>query len=413
MIRISPSLRLSVGLAFFTASVLLLGDFLGLVPNRNEAMLDARKKVCESLAVQLSLAATRSEHALVRDTVEAFLDRSSDVLSAAMRTVDGVIIVQAGHHSKHWTHVSNTASTPTQVKVPVFQGDRRWGSVEVSFAPHGPQGLWGMLKDSVYGLAIFVAVSGFVGYLFILRRALRELDPASAIPERVKVAFDTLAEGVLILDEKEQIVLANRAFAEKIDRPVSLLIGQKAAELNWSSPEGKLQTQGLPWIKAWKQGHTQMGIPLSLKLRDEETRVFSVNGSPIFDNQGLKRGVLATFDDITEIERKNTELRETVTKLRDSECEVRLKAEELHRLASWDPLTGCFNRRSFFDAFESLFLEAKRDRLELSCIMTDIDHFKLVNDTHGHAVGDEAIKFMAETLSSTSRSHDIVGRYGG
>ncbi|MGH8653384.1 MAG: diguanylate cyclase domain-containing protein, partial [Gammaproteobacteria bacterium] len=41
------------------------------------------------------------------------------------------------------------------------------------------------------------------------------------------------------------------------------------------------------------------------------------------------------------------------------------------------------------------------------------DHFKLVNDTHGHAVGDEAIKFMAETLSSTSRSHDIVGRYGG
>jgi len=58
-------------------------------------------------------------------------------------------------------------------------------------------------------------------------------------------------------------VLANRAFAETIGRPVSLLIGHKAAELNWGSPEGNLQTQGLPWIKAWKQGHTQMGIPLS------------------------------------------------------------------------------------------------------------------------------------------------------
>lgn len=76
-------------------------------------------------------------------------------------------------------------------------------------------------------------------------------------------------------------------------------------------------------------------------------------------------------------------------------------------------MTGCFNRRSFFDAFESLLLEAKRDKLELSCIMTDIDHFKSINDTHGHAVGDEAIKFMVETLRSTSRSHDIVGRYGG
>lgn len=413
MIRISPSLRLSVGLAFFTASVLLLGDSLGLVPNRNEAMLDARKKVCESLAVQLSLAATRSEYALVRDTVKAFVERNSDVLSAAMRTADGVIIVQAGHHSKHWTHVTDTSSTPTHVKVPVFQADKRWGSVEVSFAPHGPQGLWGMLKDSVYGLALFVAVSGFVGYIFILRRALRELDPASVIPERVKVAFDTLTEGVLILDEKEQIVLANRAFAEKIGRPVSSLIGHKAAEFNWSSPEGKLQTQELPWIKALKQGHTQTGIPLSLKLRDKETRIFSVNGSPILDNQGLKRGVLATFDDITELERKNTELSETVTKLRDSECEVRLRVEELHRLATRDPLTGCFNRRSFFDAFESLLLEAKRDKLELSCIMADIDHFKSINDTHGHAVGDEAIKFMVEILRSTSRSHDIVGRYGG
>ncbi|MGH8613792.1 MAG: bifunctional diguanylate cyclase/phosphodiesterase, partial [Gammaproteobacteria bacterium] len=125
------------------------------------------------------------------------------------------------------------------------------------------------------------------------------------------------------------------------------------------------------------------------------------------------RGVIATFDDITELERKNTELSETVTKLRDSECEVRLRVEELHRLATRDPLTGCFNRRSFFDAFESLFLEAKRDKLELSCIMTDIDHFKSVNDTHGHAVGDEAIKFLAELLRSTSRSQDIVGRYGG
>ncbi|MGH9893009.1 MAG: hypothetical protein ACREA0_13665, partial [bacterium] len=135
----------------WTASVLLLGDFLGLVPNLSEAMLDARKKVCESLAVQLSLAATRSEYALVRDTVKAFVERNSDVLSAAMRTVDGVIVVQAGHHSKHWAQVSDTASTQTHVKVPVFQADKRWGSVEVSFAPHGPQGLWGMLKDSVYG----------------------------------------------------------------------------------------------------------------------------------------------------------------------------------------------------------------------------------------------------------------------
>lgn len=406
MIRISPSLRISTTLALFTVSLLLVSDLLGLVPNRADTKLDARKKVCELLAVQLSMAATRSEYALVRETVRAFVERDPDVVSAAIRTADGTIMAQAGDPSWRWTDVW---LPPTWIKVPVFQGNRHWGNVAVSFIPHGASTLFGMLKDSVYGLAIFVAVTGFLGYLFVVRRALRELDPAAVIPERVKAAFDTLTEGVLVLDEKAQIVLANGAFAGKTGCSSSWLIGRKLSELDWIGPKDR----DLPWIEAPNGDRIQTGVPLRLKVQDGDLRSFSVNASLILDDQKLKRGTLVTFDDITELERKNTELHQTVAKLRDSENEVRQKAEQLHRLATRDPLTGCFNRRSFFDAFESLFQDAKRERLALSCIMTDVDHFKAINDNHGHAVGDEAIKFVAELLGSKSRSNDIVGRYGG
>ena len=57
----------------------------------------------------------------------------------------------------------------------------------------------------------FIGFAGLAGYYFILKRSLRELDPSRAIPERVKAAFDTLAEGVLILDEQEFVLLANDA----------------------------------------------------------------------------------------------------------------------------------------------------------------------------------------------------------
>ena len=78
-----------------------------------------------------------------------------------------------------------------------------------------------------------------------------------------------------------------------------------------------------------------------------------------------------------------------------------------------DPLTGCLNRRAFNEKFDTLFNQARREGNELSCIMTDLDHFKAVNDTYGHGVGNEVIKLLAEILHANTRKDDLVGRYGG
>ncbi|MBI2309251.1 MAG: GGDEF domain-containing protein [Rhodocyclales bacterium] len=92
-----------------------------------------------------------------------------------------------------------------------------------------------------------------------------------------------------------------------------------------------------------------------------------------------------------------------------------LKAERAlaQRLAARDPLTDLYNRRSFLEQARPLWSAARRHARELSLIMVDIDRFKSINDTHGHAAGDDAIVAVAQALNASVRAEDIVARWGG
>lgn len=87
--------------------------------------------------------------------------------------------------------------------------------------------------------------------------------------------------------------------------------------------------------------------------------------------------------------------------------------ERLALLATTDCLTGLVNRRAFFEQAEAARLFALRLRKPLALVMLDIDHFKQINDRHGHAVGDDALRVFAATARGTLREHDIMGRLGG
>ncbi|BBD08287.1 diguanylate cyclase [Desulfovibrio ferrophilus] len=92
----------------------------------------------------------------------------------------------------------------------------------------------------------------------------------------------------------------------------------------------------------------------------------------------------------------------------------RRKMEEtLRKLAAKDSLTGTNNRRHFFELGARAFAGAKRYDRALSTFMLDIDHFKRINDTHGHAAGDEVLKILVQTCQDTLRDSDIMGRMGG
>ena len=87
--------------------------------------------------------------------------------------------------------------------------------------------------------------------------------------------------------------------------------------------------------------------------------------------------------------------------------------DELRQLANTDALTGAANRRHFLEICDKELQRARRYGRPMALLMMDIDHFKRINDSHGHAFGDEVLKRLVETCQADLRGHDVLGRLGG
>jgi diguanylate cyclase (GGDEF)-like protein len=108
-----------------------------------------------------------------------------------------------------------------------------------------------------------------------------------------------------------------------------------------------------------------------------------------------------------QVELRTRELEEAMSDLKSAN-------QELSRLTKVDPLTQVSNRRHFDEIGKAEIARAQRTGRPLSVIMVDIDHFKAINDTHGHLVGDKCLKLVARCLSQhVGRATDVVARYGG
>ena len=258
-------------------------------------------------------------------------------------------------------------------------------------------------------LGLGIAIISFVASRFYLRRILQHLDPSSVIPDRVRATLDTLAEGVLVLDKSQRIVLANKSFAGKVGRTSADLQGKRASDFPWfESPDG----EALPWKTAIDQCASRTG---ALEPEDTDGAPPDIcrkrHADPGADGKG--RGALATFDDVTSIEEKNKQLEEMLDALRVSRDEVRRQNRELEVLANNDGLTGCLNRRALFAELDKRWQRVAATGQTLSCIMVDIDFFKSINDGYGHAMGDRVLQMVSNVLRSNLGADQIVGRYGG
>lgn len=395
-----------------TICILLVADSLfGISADRINAMLDARKKFSESLAIQSTLLIHNNETILLEQFLQNVVLRNEDILSAAVREIDGNLLTQQGDHVSHWQQLPLGKSTIQYVQVPIFKGTERWGTMEISFKYAGLAGTLEITQNPFVRLLAFVALTGFVVFLIYMKRTLRYLDPAAVIPQRVKTALDGLVEGIILVDETGHIVLANNPFALIVDQTSEQLLGQNASDLNWVL--NKEDHMVHPWITAIKEGTPQTGVHMSLARVSDKNRSFIVNSAPIFGNKDEVRGAFISFDDVTELEQKNVQLHIMLAELEASREKILIQNEELTQLATRDPLTGCLNRRAFFEMLNAEYFSSIDSGKSICCIMADIDLFKSFNDTYGHAVGDQVIQIVAKTLASTLRANDLFCRYGG
>lgn len=410
---LSPTIRLAMVLALLTVNLVFFARFLGFFPDEAKIDIEYRKKFVEALAVQLCSAAEMDEFRIMQATLRAVVTRDDDILSAAVRTLDGKLIAVAGEHLAYFRPAPDSKLTPASMQVSLFRNGKKWGSLEICFVPLWKDTLDRGLINSFAGLLFFLGLFGFLSYFFVIRKTLRELDPSKVIPGRVQKAFDILQEGVILLDADEYIVMANNSFAELFGKTPESIIGLKGSEFGWLECPDPSMTGKLPWFMLMNGKDDTVGAPLSVIDGNGSKIKFMVRAVRVGDDAGNYRGCLVTFDNITEIEEKNFLLNELVEKLRQTNDEINAKTRELEVLASCDPMTLCLNRRSMGIKLDELFTAAQSSGEPLSCLMLDIDFFKSVNDRYGHATGDQVIKAIADVLKVSTRESDPVGRYGG
>ena len=217
--------------------------------------------------------------------------------------------------------------------------------------------------------------------------------------ERWRLALEAVGDGVWDWD-----VLSSTAFFShgwwnmlgEADQP-----GASAIDQWWSRihPDDRVQTQ--THMGQLLDGRCQtVNTEHRLLCQDGSYRWFMVRGTALFrDEDGHALRIIGTHADISS--------------RRAMEDLLRQQARELTVLATTDPLTGLLNRRCFLERAEAELLRTYRYQRPMAIIMVDIDFFKKVNDTHGHAAGDIVLRRVTDILGTNLRSTDSLGRLGG
>src|SRR5262245_8034933 len=413
MRSVDPVARISVGLVALTLFLILIAEFaFSVFRDDVELAQRARKTVAEDLAIQASVLIQRGDLDAVQRTFDAIVEREGDILSVGVRNSSDVLLVQTAEHKRHWIPLQNGKSSITRIAVPISTGKGDWGNVEVSFRAPIPTTLPGWVGQPLVLLTLVVVLGGFLVFSWYMRRVLDRLDPARALPDRVRKALDTLTEGVIVIDPTGRIVLANEAF-RALHGEERLSYSTVASEIPGLKEALGRPAADHPWRIAMRNGTKVAGEVLEITRVLNDPRKVKLGASPITDARGALRGCLVSFTDVTELDRKNTALEKALSELEVSRRKIATQNEELKQLANIDPLTGCMNRRAFLEAADALIRGARNGLTPVSCVMADLDRFKSFNDDLGHAVGDQVLQQVARVLKAALRPTDLLCRYGG
>lgn len=205
--------------------------------------------------------------------------------------------------------------------------------------------------------------------------------------------------GVIVLDNLNNIVEINKAAKYYLGRYLDALKGTDIRDLYFA-------VVGFARDKDSFQGFFNECMEAPLKILHKEISFrypfrshFNINFSPVIDDKGSILGRVITFNEITHIKNMMEE--------------INFKNKQLEKMAITDQLTGVYNKTYLMRYLVREIDSAIRDTFSFSLIIFDLDHFKNINDTYGHQVGDLVLKNIIEVIRKNIRQSDVLARYGG
>jgi diguanylate cyclase (GGDEF)-like protein/PAS domain S-box-containing protein len=203
-----------------------------------------------------------------------------------------------------------------------------------------------------------------------------------------------LQEGVVVVDTDERIVVANEAAAELFGVSLEELTNEKLTDVPVDVLDdggNLLAADQLPLMRALR-GEEVTGMIVRVVRRDGTLLWVEVHANPLHHDDGVLYGAVASYDDVTARVEQDRRMR---------------------REAETDPLTGLANRRALERTLDAALTRAVKRSRSVGVVMLDLDGFKAINDNHGHAAGDEALREVARRLRGCVRERDLVARLGG
>jgi diguanylate cyclase (GGDEF)-like protein/PAS domain S-box-containing protein len=212
----------------------------------------------------------------------------------------------------------------------------------------------------------------------------RKIDALLDASDTYRVLLDESSDPIFSFYPDGTYRYVNQAFASGVGRDLDEIIGRRI----WDVFEKAEADKRFATVK-WVFENAEMRVIEVRVPRPDGDRYYITTVKPILNEHGHVRSVICISKEITE--RKRME-------------------EELRRLSMYDLLTGLYNR----NFFETELVRLQESRLfPVTIVMVDLNHLKIVNDTQGHAAGDELIRRAARVLKENFRAEDIIARYGG
>jgi len=222
-------------------------------------------------------------------------------------------------------------------------------------------------------------------------------------------ALRSAANGVVITDREGTITWVNPAACSITGYSSSELVGRHTRILKSDRHEPEF------YARLWQtitRGDSWSGTIVN-RRKDGSEYQEEQTIAPVFDEDGAITHFIAIKQDVTEQRRVQDELARAHRELAARVTEIESLNAQLREQVVRDPLTGLHNRRYLQETMKRDISRARRSNEKLVVAAIDVDQFKLVNDAHGHAVGDRVLLQLAEVLLGNVRSSDLVCRVGG